>query len=155
MLRMEYHVNSAEWQKLAVAAATGLDEARLRYYYLWGTVSLFCAGTARGLSFEAPVLDFVLSCQRIEETLRAENTARYEFTESTAGVSLVRGAGRVTLSADFAEWTCECTCEDLEEGARELVVRVLDDVCHRVPELCGNPAIVQARAACVRDRGSA
>jgi hypothetical protein len=153
MLLLTHHINPTEWEKLRAAETATLDEARLRYYYLWGSIGLLCTQTGERIPFEAPVLDLALSLMHISDTPPADHTTRYEATDSGAGLSLRREGARVSVSADYADWSCEGTWEAFLADIHGLLGSVLDESCLEAPGLLQNPTVQQAQAAYRRMEG--
>src|SRR5579872_7519089 len=146
MLHIDYMISMDERAKLLAAAPASLSSDKLRYYYTWGTIKLACDGIGgRTVTFQAPVLDFVLSLRYIIRELEPGRKDVLEFTESESGLIIRRDGDIINMTANFSDWTCSSPWTQVDTMARDLWTHLVSDLCETSPALAENPVIRNAQ----------
>ena len=142
MLTLEYRLDPIAATKLHDVDLASTDSNSLRYHLFPGDIVVL--GT--GADFSArwgwvQVLDFALSLQEVEATLRRDREAQLEFTESSATLDFRVENDDVCVSSTYAPGLLTVSVTEFHEQVGRFARRVVEELCGRYPRLALNPEI--------------
>lgn len=144
MIVLDYLLNPAELNKLKNIDIKTVTSTQLDYYFFCGSIVFRVDSACLDALWDwIPILDFAIKINEVVAELLPGKAGVLEFTESEDTIQFRQQAANVVIEASYAPDKATTSIRELRAAARELLVRLKEDLLERYPALAENANFVE------------